>query len=109
MRVSTRKEEERGQSLPEQEARIRARVESDGDELVGLYFDVMSGRRNDRPEWNRLLADVEPGDIVMVTIKDRLGRDQVGRLTSRAALLAMGAEIVATDDLNILLAECRGF
>ena len=38
------------------------------------YIDKMSGRRKERPELQRLLADLEVGDVVVVESPDRLSR-----------------------------------
>ena len=38
------------------------------------YIDKMSGRSKERPELQRLLSDLEAGDVVVVKSLDRLSR-----------------------------------
>ena len=38
------------------------------------YIDKMSGRRKERPELQRLLDDLQSGDVVVVKSLDRLSR-----------------------------------
>lgn len=42
-----------------------------------LYTDVISGRTATRPALTELLAAIQPGDTLVVTDLDRLGRDTV--------------------------------
>lgn len=39
-----------------------------------IYTDKLSGARDDRPELARCLAELEPGDVLVVWKLDRLGR-----------------------------------
>jgi len=39
-----------------------------------IYTDKLSGARDDRPELARCLAEVQPGDVLLVWKLDRLGR-----------------------------------
>jgi DNA invertase Pin-like site-specific DNA recombinase len=39
-----------------------------------IYTDKLSGARNDRPELLRVLADLQPGDVLVIWRLDRLGR-----------------------------------
>lgn len=39
-----------------------------------IYTDVYTGTKSDRPELDRLLKDLKPGDTVMVTKLDRMAR-----------------------------------
>lgn len=74
-RVSTSSGEQL-QALEQQQARLRAAV-PDGYTPVE-YTDVLSGTDLDRPEFNRLMADVRQGGIGMVlsTRLDRLSRNR---------------------------------
>lgn len=47
-----------------------------------LYLDKMSGTKNSRPELDRLLMEVEPGDTVVVHKLDRLGRSTIHLLST---------------------------
>lgn len=50
-----------------------------------LYLDKMSGVKNSRPELDKLLADVQPGDTVVVHKLDRLGRSTIHLLSTVTA------------------------
>jgi DNA invertase Pin-like site-specific DNA recombinase len=39
-----------------------------------IYADVMSGTKRSRPELDRMIADLQPGDSVVIWKLDRLGR-----------------------------------
>lgn len=39
-----------------------------------IYTDKLSGRNNNRPEFNKLLSELQPYDILVVTKLDRLAR-----------------------------------
>jgi len=47
-----------------------------------LYLDKMSGVKNSRPELDKLLIDVQPGDTVVVHKLDRLGRSTIHLLST---------------------------
>lgn len=64
-RVSTR-----GQDLAEQ----RAALVEHGVLMSRIYTDKMTGRRMDRPGLTALRDQLEPGDYIVVTKLDRLGR-----------------------------------
>lgn len=68
-RVST-KRQERGTSLDDQ----RAALQSEGCQEI--YQDVYSGASMDRPEFDRLCAEVQPGDTIVVTKMDRFARTE---------------------------------
>jgi len=79
IRVSTDEQVSEGQSLENQEARIRAYADSQGWELADTYREEgQSGKDLQRPELSRMLADIEAGnlDIVLVYKVDRLTRKQ---------------------------------
>jgi DNA invertase Pin-like site-specific DNA recombinase len=46
-----------------------------------IYAEKISGARSDRPELLRLLKDMEPGTVVVVTRLDRLARSTIDLLT----------------------------
>lgn len=67
-RVSTKKQAKDGNSL---EAQEKALVENGATKI---YCDSFTGTKTDRPELNKLLGIVQPGDTIIVTKLDRLGR-----------------------------------
>jgi len=79
VRVSTDEQAREGCSLDNQEARIRAYAESQEWELVEMYREEgVSGKTTDRPQLQRLLADVKAKrvDVILVYRVDRLTRRQ---------------------------------
>jgi DNA invertase Pin-like site-specific DNA recombinase len=62
-RVSTRDQDLRGQMDA---------LEAEGASVI--YREKISGARTDRPELKKLMRALRPGDIVVVTKLDRLGR-----------------------------------
>lgn len=50
-----------------------------------MYLDKMSGMKNSRPELDRLLAEVQHGDTVVVHKLDRLGRSTIHLLSTVTA------------------------
>jgi DNA invertase Pin-like site-specific DNA recombinase len=53
-----------------------------------VFREVASGAKTDRPQLRRLLAEVGPGDVVMVTRLDRLARSTRDLLNTLATILA---------------------
>src|ERR1700680_3515873 len=51
-----------------------------------VFREVASGAKTDRPQLGRLLAEVGPGDVVMVTRLDRLARSTRDLLKTLAAI-----------------------
>ena len=66
--VSTKKQAKDGNSL---EAQEKALIENGATKIYG---DAFTGTKTDRPELNELLSIVQPGDTIIVTKLDRLGR-----------------------------------
>ncbi|WP_312794547.1 recombinase family protein [Kocuria sp.] len=84
-RVSTREQDEDRQLADLREAGVRA---------DDLYVDHgVSGAKASRPAWNRALAALEPGDTLVVTTLDRMGRDALNMLTVAADLKARGVHL----------------
>ena len=67
-RVSTKKQAKDGNSLEAQEKLL---IENGATKIYG---DAFTGTKTDRPELNKLLSIVQPGDTIVVTKLDRLGR-----------------------------------
>src|SRR5262245_14399219 len=73
-RVSTARQANDGTSLDEQQHRHAAYAEQQGMPLVSYREAGVSGAATVRDERARLLRDLRPGDHVVVTKLDRLGR-----------------------------------
>ncbi len=68
MRVSTADQDVARQRSIERDARQA------GYYIAGIYSETASGAIADRPELLRLLADLQPGDVVLAERMDRLSR-----------------------------------
>ncbi|MDR2925498.1 MAG: recombinase family protein [Azoarcus sp.] len=68
LRVSTD-----GQSIERQESLV-ADAAAAGYYVAGIYREVASGARSDRPELARLIEALQPGDVVIAEKIDRLSR-----------------------------------
>lgn len=75
-RVSTKGQERDGNSLVDQEKKLR---EAGADEIV---LEAYTGTKMDRPKFEKLLEKLEPGDELIVTKLDRFARtaDEGGKL-----------------------------
>lgn len=61
-----------------------------------VYFeDKLSGRNMDRPEFQKMIEQLRPGDSVMVVSIDRLGRNLKELVELSSKLKDMGVNIVA--------------
>lgn len=64
-----------------------------------LYIDHgVSGAKTSRPEFDRMLADLEPGDVVVVAELDRLGRNSGHVITTIASLRERGIHVKSLAD-----------
>lgn len=76
LRVSTDEQAEEGYSLQAQERACKLFLELHNHEIAGVYTDDgYSGTSADRPAFARLVAGVQPGDLVVVHKLDRLARN----------------------------------
>lgn len=104
-RVSTQ-----GQDLDVQ----REALEADGCERI--YLEKESGAKRDRPELNKMLEHVRPGDVVVVHKLDRLARSLSDLLeisdkirAAKAELRIMGSEgLDSTTDQGRLMFSILG-
>lgn len=63
-----------------------------------IYSDKASGKSFDRPEYARLMSELEPGDVLVIKSIDRLGRNYDEILEEwRRITKEMGAAIVVLD------------
>lgn len=82
IRLSKEDEKEgESESVTNQKSLLLEFVKQNGYELVGIYIDDgYTGTNFDRPNFQRMIKDIELGKINMVVTKDmsRLGRDYIG-------------------------------
>ncbi len=79
--------------------------------VAGIYREKASGARADRPELLRMIADLQPGEIVVAEKIDRISRlplAEAERLV--ASIRAKGARLAVPGlvDLSDLAAEAQG-
>lgn len=77
-RVSTKGQAKDGNSLESQEKALR---EAGANKI---YTDAFTGTKTDRPEFDKLLAEIKAGDTLVVTKLDRFARS-----------MAQGSELVS--------------
>ena len=72
-------------SADQNAARQLDALEKLGIARARIFVDHKSGRDFDRPAWQRLVAKVRRGDLIVVTSLDRLGRnyEEVGEVWRR--------------------------
>lgn len=82
IRLSKEDEKEgESESVTNQKSLLLEFVKQNGYELVDIYIDDgYTGTNFDRPNFQRMIKDIELGKINMVVTKDmsRLGRDYIG-------------------------------
>jgi DNA invertase Pin-like site-specific DNA recombinase len=99
VRVSTVRQASEGLSLEAQERRVRDRIAAEGWELTKVYVEAgVSGRRDDRPELQRLLANLDSIDRLVIPKLDRLGRSNRDLHNLFARLEEAGVELVSIGD-----------
>jgi site-specific DNA recombinase len=100
-RVSTSEQADRGYSLREQEARLRAYCAREGLSVVAHFQDDASAKSFDRPGFTRLLALIEEArsdlDAVLVVKWDRFSRDATGALAMIQRLDRAGVAVQAIE------------
>ncbi|MEG0844538.1 MAG: recombinase family protein [Romboutsia sp.] len=67
-RVSTRGQAKDGNSLENQIEILK------NNGAINIYIDSFTGTKTDRPEFNKLLDKLKPGDMLVVTKLDRFAR-----------------------------------
>ena len=86
-RVSTKNQDLYGNSLQDQEAKLRAA----GCETI--YHDSFTGTKMDRPQFSVLLQLLQPGDTLTVTKLDRFARTAADGATLIKSLLEKGVTV----------------
>ena len=105
LRVSTD-----GQDLTRQ-ADIEATARAAGFYIAGVYREKASGARADRPELLRMIADLQPDDVVIAECIDRISRLPLAEAEKLvASIRATGARLSVPGivDLTDLAAAAEG-
>ena len=99
-----------GQDLTRQKA-IVAEARAAGYYIAGVYSEKASGARADRPELLRMIADLQPGEVVIAERMDRISRlpleeakQLVDTIKAKGARLAVPGVV----DLSELVADASG-
>jgi DNA invertase Pin-like site-specific DNA recombinase len=98
LRVSTDEQADSGAGLKAQLDACRAHAERAGRELVGPFADEgLSGAAglDHRPGLMEAIGVIEPGDVLLVSKRDRLGRDPIVVAMIEAAATRRGARVVS--------------
>lgn len=88
IRVSTRKQATKGNSLEEQ----REILLQNGCQTI--YQDIYTGGKMDRPEFDKMATVLQKGDTLIVTKLDRVARTAVEGFQVIKELLDRGVEVV---------------
>lgn len=103
-RVSTRGQAKDGNSLEAQEKLLR----ENGAEKI--YIDSFTGTKLDRPNLDKILDELEPGDTFMVTKLDRFARtasqgsDMITELINRGIKVhVLNIGILSNDSMSVLM------
>ena len=93
------------------QAEIEHSTRAAGFYIAGVYMEKASGARADRPELLRMIADLQPGDVVVAEKIDRISRlplaeaeRLVGSIRAKGARLAIPGLV----DLSELASEADG-
>ena len=95
-RVSTKGQDKYGNSLKDQIAKLKAAG------CIVIFSDSFTGTKMDRPEFNKLLEVLKPGDVVVVTKLDRFARTAADGAKLIQKLVEMG---VVVNVLNMGIAD----
>jgi hypothetical protein len=99
LRVSTADQERTGVSLGVQRSSCRQYVSLLGLEVAGEYLDVMGGDRDERPQYQAMLADARRlyagGEVAMLVVAslDRLGRHLLEAVRCRQEMKNLGVPL----------------
>jgi DNA invertase Pin-like site-specific DNA recombinase len=105
LRVSTD-----GQDLSRQQG-LEKQARENGFYIAGVYREKASGTTAERPELQRMIADLQPGEVVIAEKMDRISRlpladaeKLVATIKAKGATLAIPGVV----DLSELVAESNG-
>jgi DNA invertase Pin-like site-specific DNA recombinase len=86
LRASTEEQGETGATLQAQETTIRLAARARGWRVTAIHQDVLSGKDTNRPGLQAALAQLGPGDVLVVAKLDRLTRSvaDFGRLLEQS-------------------------
>ena len=86
-------------------------LQMDALQTVGchkIFYEVAKGARADRPEWLKLLEEIQKGDTLIVWKLDRMGRSLHHLIKVVNDLIAKGVDIISIQDpLNTTSAQGR--
>ena len=103
LRVSTDEQARTGTSLDVQLQKLTYYCEREGLNVIATFKEDYSGKSFNRPEWNKLVALVRSNrliDGVLVTLWDRLARNQRDTSNILFDFKARGVEINAVEQWN---------
>ena len=86
-RVSTKNQDLYGNSMSDQVAKLKAAG------CESIYQDSFTGTKMDRPEFTKLLAQLQPGDTLVVTKLDRFARTAADGVTTIQSLLSRNVTV----------------
>ena len=92
-RVSTLKAKNKDQHPENQVARLK----SAGVPADRIYADRVTGTKGSRPEWDKLLRVMKPGDVLLFTKLDRIGRSLVNLMDVVSELGRRGIGVKSLD------------
>lgn len=99
-----------GQDLTRQE-KLVAEAQAAGYSIAGVYKEKASGATMDRPELLRMIADLQPGDVVIAENMDRISRLPLPEAMQLIdAIRSKGARLVVPGllDLSEVIAGTEG-
>lgn len=73
-----------------------------------IFREIVSGSRSDRPEWLKLLDEIQEGDTLVIWKLDRMGRSLHHLVTIVNELVSKNIDIISLQDpLNTTTAQGR--
>jgi len=93
------------------QAGIEAAAAGAGYYIAGVYREKASGANANRPELQRMIADLRPGDVVIAENIDRISRlplEEAEQLIERIRATGAKLSVPGVVDLSDLVAETEG-
>lgn len=96
MRIPTNKDV---QKHDRKEKAIRDFTKADNMTIYDWFKDIIIGKvkKDNRPEYQRMLTKIQPGDTIIVSDLDRLGRDASNTIIEIKELQCKGMKFIALD------------